>query len=178
MEMTEQLLEEELVDQNEKEEVVEEGPRVQLIVFHLGEEEYALPIDQVKEIVLTPRVSKVPQTPEYVLGISNIRGNIISIMDFEKKFGLKTRSLKEAKAAGPSYTMVIESTDYQVGIQVRKVPNTLSVMSSKIDTSANIMQYASLDESILKGVVKIGERIIILLDVIRMLEIGELKTKV
>lgn len=169
----EQLIEEELLDQKEQE--VNTGPKVQLIVFTLGNEEYALPIDQIKEIVLTPRISEVPQTPEYVLGISNIRGNIISIMDFERKF--KLRSNLGESGSTLSYTMVIESSEYQVGIKVSKVPNTLSVMSSKIDTSSNIMQYATMDESVVKGVVKLGERIIILLDVIRMLEIGELRTK-
>ncbi|NQZ77760.1 MAG: purine-binding chemotaxis protein CheW [Ekhidna sp.] len=174
MELTEELLASE-VDQVEDEEI-QKGPKIQLIVFLIAGEEYALPIDQVKEIVLTPRVSKVPQTPEYVLGISNIRGNIISIMDLEKKFGLKV--LDDGDTGKASYTMVIESADFQVGIKVEKVPNTLSVFASKIDTSANIMQYASLDETVLKGAVKLGERIIILLDVLKMLEVGELKTKV
>lgn len=171
MELTEELLAERV--NQVKDEDIQRGPKIQLIVFLIGEEEYALPIDQVKEIVLTPRISKVPQTPHYVLGISNIRGNIISIMDLEKRFGFHQM---EEQSAG--YIMVIESTDFQVGIKVKQVPNTLSVFASKIDNSANIMQYASLDESILKGAVKLGERIIILLDVIRMLEIGELKTKV
>ena len=152
---------------------VDEGTPVQLIVFKLSGEEYALPIHQVTEIVLTPRISEVPQTPDYVRGIANIRGNVITMMDLERKFGLKSRK----KLNGTQYTLVIESDDHKIGVMVNEVPSTLSIMSSRIDGSANIMQYASLDESIVKGVAKIDERMIILIDIHKMIEVGELKTQ-
>ena len=59
---------------------------MQLIIFKLAGEEYGLSIDQIKEVVLTPRVAKMPQTPAYIKGVANIRGNIIAIMDLEQKF--------------------------------------------------------------------------------------------
>lgn len=167
----------EVLDEVEEHEQVEEGTREQLIVFKLGQEEYALPIDQIKEIVLTPRISAMPQTPDYVKGIANIRGNVISILDFEEKFGLHGASKKIADNDGTNYTLVIESEEYQVGVLVREVPNTLSVLSSKIDSSANIMQHSTLDESVIKGIVKEKDRMIILIDVLLMMQIGELKTK-
>ena len=63
--------------------------RIQLIIFKLGTEEYALSIDQIKEVVLTPRIAKMPQTPSYIKGVANIRGNIIAILDLEQKFGIE-----------------------------------------------------------------------------------------
>lgn len=153
----------------------EKGHKIQLIVFKLGEEDYALPIEQIKEVVLTPRISPMPQTPDYVKGIANIRGNVIAIMDFVQKFGLKRK--KKLNGASVNYTLVIESNDHNVGILVNDVPNTLSVYSSKIDSSANIIQHSSLDESVIKGVVKTKDKMIILIDVMTMMSTGELKTE-
>ena len=167
-----------LAEEDQLEEVVDKGYKVQLIVFKLGDEEYALPIEQVKEIVLTPRISEVPQTPEYVRGIANIRGEVISIMDLEKKFGLRSKSKTLSETPGSTnYTMVIESNEYSIGILVNQVPNTLSVYSSKIDNTSNILQHSHLDDASIKGVVKEKEKMIILIDVLSMLNIGELKTK-
>ncbi|MEO9965061.1 MAG: chemotaxis protein CheW [Reichenbachiella sp.] len=167
----------EVLEEIEEQEQIEEGTREQLIVFKLGEGEYALPIAQIKEVVLTPRISTMPQTPDYVKGIANIRGNVISIMDFEEKFGLNGRSKKASNGHGINYTLVIESEEYHVGILVKEVPNTLTVLSSKIDSSANIMQHSTLDESVIKGIVKIKGRMIILIDVLLMMQSGEIKTK-
>ena len=63
------------------------GPieKVQIIVFKLGDSEYALEIGQIKEVVPTPPISKVPLTPPYIRGIANVRGNILAIIDLEKK---------------------------------------------------------------------------------------------
>lgn len=165
-----------VLEAEEHEQEVEKGERVQLIVFKLGEEEYALPIEQIKEVVLTPKISPMPQTPDYVKGIANIRGNVIAIMDFEQKFGLK-RNKKRINGARVNYTLVIESNDHNVGILVNDVPNTLSVFSSKIGSSSNIIQHSSLDESVIKGVVKVNEKMIILIDVMTMMSTGELKTE-
>ncbi|WP_422359606.1 chemotaxis protein CheW [Reichenbachiella sp.] len=168
---------EDVLELEDQEQEVEKGIRIQLIVFKLGEEEYALPIEQIKEVVLTPRISPMPQTPDYVKGIANIRGNVIAIMDFEQKFGLKPNK-KKLNNGTVNYTLVIESEDHNVGILVNDVPNTLSVLSSKIDDSSNIIQHTSLDESVIKGVVKTKEKMIILIDVMTMMSSGELKTEV
>jgi purine-binding chemotaxis protein CheW len=121
----------------------------------------------------------MPQTPDYVKGIANIRGNVISIMDFEEKFGLKNteKSVSMTKEQSISYTLVIESDSFNVGILVNEVPKTLSVSASKIDDSFNIMQHSTLDESVIKGIVKVKNRMIILIDVLLMMSTGELKTK-
>ncbi|MGL1888651.1 MAG: chemotaxis protein CheW [Reichenbachiella sp.] len=169
-----------VLDQDEKEQE-DKGVKVQLIVFKLAGEEYALPIDQIKEIVLTPRISEMPQTPEYVVGIANIRGDVISIMDFEKKFGLNNHHIgaEEINDNGKTnYTMVIESEEFNIGVLVNQVPNTLSISSSKIDSAENVMQHSSLDESVVKGVVRAKDRMIIMIDVHAMLGVGELKTKI
>jgi purine-binding chemotaxis protein CheW len=149
----------------QKEEIIEET--VQLIVFKLGNEEYALPIDQIKEIVPTPGIAKMPQTPPYIKGVANIRGNIIAVIDLEEKFGLVQEDQKKREG---NFTLVIESEEHKGGIVVREVPNTLNVKKSALSNSSNVVQYSSIEEDCISGIVKIGDRLVILLDSIKVLE--------
>lgn len=144
------------------------GRRLQLIIFKLGNEEYGLTIDQIKEIVLTPKVASMPQTPDYIKGVANIRGNIIAIMDLEKKFGLKS-TVTEGELLS-NYTLVVESETFKAGVLVNEVPNTLAVYETDIDNSSNFLQYSSIDENYITGIVKSGSRMIILVDMIKLME--------
>ena len=144
------------------------GVRIQLIIFKLGTEEYALSIDQIKEVVLTPRIAKMPQTPNYIKGIANIRGNIIAILNLEEKFGIEQTMENELQKF--HYTLVIESEVFKAGFLVRDVPNTLTILSKDIETSSNFVQSYGVDENCLQGVVKSGERLIILIDMIKLME--------
>lgn len=152
----------------------EHSERMQLIIFKLGSEEYGLSIEQIKEVVLTPRIARMPQTAEHIKGVANIRGNIIAIMDLEQKFGLTKNDATESKN-NSNYTLVVESDEYKVGVLVKEVPNTLSINVSDIDTASNFVQYTSLDSSSVIGVVKSGERMIILIDMIKLIEAENLK---
>lgn len=147
-----------------------------LVIFKLGNEEYALPIDQIKEVVLTPRISKIPQTPDYVKGVANIRGNVISIVDLEERFGLL--SAEDAKRTvnqvGSNYTLVIESEEYKVGVLVKDVPNTLSVKVGEIDTTAGLLKHSALDENAINGIVKLEDRMIIMIDILSMMNTGDI----
>lgn len=152
----------------------EHTERMQLIIFKLGSEEYGLSIEQIKEVVLTPRIAKMPQTSDHIKGVANIRGNIIAIMDLEQKFGLtKNYSIEESNNS--NYTLVVESEEYKVGVLVKEVPNTLSISVSDIDTASNFVQYTSLDTDSVIGVVKSGERMIILIDMIKLIESENIK---
>jgi purine-binding chemotaxis protein CheW len=97
--------------------------RTQLIVFKLGKEEYGLTIDQIKEVVLTPTITRMPQTPAYIKGVANIRGNIIAILDLEEKFNITDKSSEGAKVG--NYTLVVASEEYKIGILVKEVPQYL-----------------------------------------------------
>jgi len=150
----------------------EHSELIQVIIFKLAGEEYGLSIDQIKEVVLTPRVAKMPQTPSYIKGVANIRGNIIAIMDLEEKFGLG--ELADEKAQ--NYTLVVENAAFKVGILVKEVPNTLTIEVNEIDKASTLIQYSSLDASCLVGVVNVGDRMIILIDMIKLIESEGVKT--
>jgi purine-binding chemotaxis protein CheW len=154
------------------------GERVQLIIFKLGKEEYAMNIDQIKEVVITPRIAKVPQTAGYIRGVANIRGNIIAIMDLEERFNLIEKTDLATAESIANYTLVVESEAFKVGILVKEVPNTLSVVRADIDSSSEIVRYTALDERCIKGVVKSGERMIIMIDMFELLAIDEQVKKV
>lgn len=139
----------------------------QIIVFRVGTEEYALQIDQIKEVVITPGITKMPQTPAYIKGVANIRGNIIAIVDLEEKFNLRR---EESQGTSNNYTLVVESDDVKVGILVREVPNTLTISASDFDDSVGIINDAQGETNYIKGIVKAGKRLIILVDIFKVLD--------
>lgn len=151
----------------------EQSELMQLIIFKLAGEEYGLSIDQIKEVVLTPRVARMPQTPPYIKGVANIRGSIIAIMDLEQKFGLG-EGLGEGLTQ--NYTLVVENADFKIGILVKEVPNTLTIEVDDIDKASTLIQYSTLDASCLMGVVNVGDRMIILIDMIKLIESEGVKT--
>ena len=136
----------------------------QIVVFKLGQEEYGLHIDQIKEVVLTPTITRMPQTPQFVKGVANIRGNVIALLDLEEKF-----SISSARKEGQqnNFTLVIESEDYKMGILVREVPNTLSIASSAIENSVFTGDQA--EQSYITGIVKLEKRLIIMIDIFKVI---------
>lgn len=138
----------------------------QIVVFKLGEEEYGLPIEQIKEVVITPTITKMPQTPSFVKGVANIRGNIIAILDLEEKFGLFRE--KKDDSFGSNFTLVIESEDYKMGVLVREVPNTLSISSRSIEETV-FTGDPQADQSYISGIVKLDKRLIIMIDIFKVI---------
>lgn len=141
----------------------------QIIVFKLGEEEYGLQIDQIKEVVLTPNITRIPLTSKHIKGVANVRGNILAIIDLEERFGLKTDNDTVNNVSKPNFTLVVESEDFKMGILVREVPNTLAISEKDIDVSPNIIQDTSQDKNYIKGIVKKQNRLIILIDVFKII---------
>ena len=147
------------------------GQNIQLIVFKLGGERYALEIDKVKEIVPAPEVSKLPRAPHYMKGVANIRGEVMVIMDLEDKFELfKTDEIEEK-----SFTLVIKNDRFKAGILVSEVPTTLKVLGDIIESSSGIMTNTVLDETFIKGLIKQEDGMIILLDIIELIESDEIR---
>lgn len=147
------------------------GQSIQLIVFKLGGERYALEIDKVKEIVPVPEVSKLPKAPKYMKGVANIRGNVMVIMDLEDKFEL----FKSEEIIAKSFALVIKNDRFKAGILVSEVPTTLKVQGDVIESSSGIMSNTVLDETFIKGLIKQEEGMIILLDIIELIESDEIR---
>lgn len=161
-------LEREVSEHEEK--VKDTGQKKQLIIFKLGDEEYALNIDQIKEVVLTPGIAKIPQTPSYIKGVANIRGTIIAIVDLNEKFKIGNSDTEIGK-----FTLVVESDEFKIGILVKEVPNTLTVGEKEIETNLSMLQYSELDEECINGIVKQGDRMIIIVDMVKMMALDDFK---
>ncbi len=144
---------------NEKKVKIDKSSRTQLIVFRLGNEDYGLLLDEIKEVVLTPAITPMPQVPNYVKGIANIRGNIISIYDLEEKFGLVDNNGELGR-----YTLVSESAKFKAGILVKNVPDTLTIDKKNIEEQVGIVQDNAQEGNYIKGIIKLDGRLIILLD--------------
>jgi len=156
----------------EKKTSIEEkhSDRVQIIIVRFGEEEYGLSIDQVKEVVMAPNITKLPQTPSYIKGVANIRGNVIAIIDLNERFngeGTSTELINKSNY----YTLVFESDEYNVGILVKEVPNTMTVAKKDIEEATHIgNDSTALGNNYIKGIVKYENRLIILIDLYKVLE--------
>ncbi|SMD32926.1 purine-binding chemotaxis protein CheW [Reichenbachiella faecimaris] len=142
---------------------VEENSRM-LVVFPVGKEEYAFEIGQIKEVVPVPPISPVPQTKVYILGVANVRGNVLAVVDLARKFGLK----KEHETDHIKYVIVIKSEDVKVAVASSQVPETLMIKESQIDSTADVMRKTNSEQSFINGVVKKDNRMIILIDVLEM----------
>jgi purine-binding chemotaxis protein CheW len=140
---------------------------LQIVVFKLGSEEYGIQIDQIKEVVLTPNITRMPQTPSYVKGVANIRGNVIAIFDLEEKFNFMKRDDHDKCR----YTLVVESDEFKMGLMVNEVPNTISVNAADLDESVGIINDASATTNYIKGVIKHASRLIILVDVFKVIDV-------
>jgi purine-binding chemotaxis protein CheW len=151
--------------------------KMQIIVFRLGNEEYGLHIDEIKEVVITPSIAKIPLTPSYIKGVANIRGNILAIIDLEEKFGLgQADGLGVEKKA--NYSLVVESHEYKMAILVKEVPNTLSVTAAQIDTSPALVGQMEEDKNYIKGIIKLENRLVILLDIFKVISKREISQSI
>jgi purine-binding chemotaxis protein CheW len=138
----------------------------QIVVFRLGDEEYGISIDQIKEVVITPTITRVPQKPAFIKGVANIRGNIIAILDLEQKFGLQ--KAEDTMPSNNNFTLVIDSNEYKMGVLVKEVPNTLSISSSAIEDFI-FTGDSNAEQSYIKGIVKLDKRLIIMIDILKVL---------
>ncbi len=146
-------------------------PNVHLIVFKLGGEEYGIRIEQVKEVTITPEIARMPKTPTFIRGVANIRGDIIAIMDLEGRF--KIAPVETPGMSRQTYTLVIETDNYNMGILVREVPQSLTVGLSKIDKTPGLIQEVNVHENFIDGIAKVGSRLIIVLDIRKILTVEE-----
>lgn len=143
------------------------GQEIQLIVFKMGGEKYAIEIDRIKEVVPTPRISKIPHAPDFIKGVSNVRGTIMVVLDLGQKFRIDTTDhLKE-------FILVIQSQEFKAGILVDEVPLTLKVPGNNIVSSSGLLRNTSLDETYIKGIIKSGEDMIIFIDIVELVQEDE-----
>ncbi|MDQ1263871.1 MAG: purine-binding chemotaxis protein CheW [Campylobacterota bacterium] len=135
---------------------------VQLVGFVIGEEEYAVPILSIQEIIKPFPWTRVPQVPKYVVGVFNMRGSVIPLIDLRLKFGLNTKKHNEE-----TRFIVMRNGDDIAGFVIDRLTMALRIKRSDIGPAPDT---ASGDETAIDGVGKQADRIITILKVNKLLE--------
>jgi purine-binding chemotaxis protein CheW len=143
----------------------------QVVVFQLNKELYGADIAVVREVVPLQRVTRVPRTPDYVEGVINLRGRVIPVIDLRRRLGLPSGQVTKATRIA-----VGEVDGDQVGMIVDAVEEVLRVPASAVEPPSSLL--AQLDRDNVLGVAKVGDRLITLLDLARILVREERKSAV
>ncbi|MGE5578083.1 MAG: chemotaxis protein CheW [Syntrophothermus sp.] len=138
--------------------IAEHVREIQVVVFGLGSEEYGLPIEQTREIIRLVSVTRLPMVPPYVEGVINLRGEVMPIVNLQKKL-----HLAETASTDNTRIVVVEAAGKQVGIIVDQVSEVLRVPENAIEPPPP--DTISIDSSFIRGVGKVGERLLIMLDI-------------
>ncbi len=152
--------------QSEKESLAN---HLKLVGFRLGNEEYAVDILKIKEIKLLMEVTRVPKAPAFVVGVINLRGDIVPIIDLRKKLRLPSIEFDE-----DTRIIIVEIEQKKCGVIVDGVSEVITMDERSILPPPAIIK-GSIDSAYLKGVGKIGERILILLDLDKILTSNEVE---
>ena len=141
---------------------------IQLIVFNLGEEEYGADINQVREIIRTGAITPIPDSPDFIRGVGNVRGEIPVVIDLKACFFLQADT---GETIGKHMVMT-EQQKNVFGLLVDEVTEVLRIPETQIKPAPELI--TSIDREYARGVITLDERLIILLDLTKVLSDGQI----
>jgi len=139
---------------------------IQWVTFRLDKEIYGIEVMQVQEVLRVTEITPVPGAPDYILGIINLRGNVVTVLDTRKRFGLPPKEIED-----PSRIVIIESADQVVGMLVDSVAEVVYLRYSEIESSPNVGTEES--SRFIQGVHSRNNSLLILVDVNKLLTENE-----
>ncbi|KPK39039.1 MAG: chemotaxis protein CheW [Gammaproteobacteria bacterium SG8_47] len=137
-------------------------PIIQWVTFRLDNEKYGINVMQVQEVLRMTEIAPVPGAPDYVLGIINLRGNVVTVIDTRRRFGLP-----EAAADDQTRIVIVEAGNQVIGILVDGVAEVMDVRASHIETAPNVGNDES--SKYIQGVSSQNGELLILVDVNKLL---------
>ncbi len=135
---------------------------VQLIVFHLEDEEFGVPISEVREIIATGPVTPIPNSPKFIVGVINVRGEVPVVINLKERFSLRKKKEMESK-----HIVLTEQDKNLFGLLVDEVTEVLRVEENTITKAPELV--TKIHEDYVKGVLTIDNRLILLLDLAKVL---------
>ncbi|MFZ5425877.1 MAG: chemotaxis protein CheW [Thermodesulfobacteriota bacterium] len=144
---------------------------MQLVTFSIGEEEFGVDILKVQEIIRMMEITKVPRAPEFVEGVINLRGKVIPIIDLRRRFGLSARGHDKH-----TRIIVIEINNMIVGFVVDSVSEVLRIPFSTVEPPPPVV--SGMESEYISGVGKLEDRLLILLDLDKLLSHEEAQSLV
>ncbi|MGD0438123.1 MAG: chemotaxis protein CheW [Bryobacteraceae bacterium] len=161
-----QTIEEQKTGESQKTgEGAQEMTEVQLVTFLLGEEEYGIPISQIQEIDRLAKITKVPKAAEFIEGITNLRGEVIPVLDTRKRFDLEVKPSDDR-----TRIIIVDLGGIKTGLVVDSVREVLNLAKKDIAPPPEAIG-SGIDQQFISGIGKVdaGKRMIVLLDVERIL---------
>ncbi len=139
---------------------------LQLVTFNMGTEEYAVDILKVQEINRMTEIAKVPNAPHYVEGVINLRGRVIPVVSLSKRF-----SFSEKEQDEQSRIIIMDIQGITIGVIVDSVSEVLRIPSNTVDPAPSVA--TELGTEFIKGIAKMEDRLIILIDMDLLIERSE-----
>jgi len=135
---------------------------IQWVTFHLDNEVYGITVMQVMEVLRYVDITPVPGAPDYVMGIINLRGNVVTVIDTRKRFSLPSHEINDL-----SRIVIIESDGQVLGMLVDCVAEVVYLKESEIELAPNVGNEDS--SRFIQGVHSNGDSLLILVDVNKLL---------
>ncbi len=145
------------------------GETVQVIVFRLGEERYGVDISQVREIIRPSQITRIPNAPDFVEGVINLRGQITTIVNLRKRFGMPPKPIDN-----DTRIIVVEYNNAVIGMMVDTVNEVKYLAQKDIEALPSIITSRE-EAKFLKGVGKLSDGLLILIDLNKVLNEGEVE---
>ena len=139
-----------------------EDPILQWVTFKLDNETYGINVMRVQEVLRYTEIAPVPGAPSYVLGIINLRGNVVTVIDTRQRFGLSTGEISDN-----TRIVIIEADKQVVGIMVDSVAEVVYLRQSEIETAPNVGNEESA--KFIQGVCNKNNELLILVELDKMM---------
>ena len=139
-----------------------------IVGFQVGRETYGVPITSLHEIVRVPEITAVPDAPDYMEGVINLRGKIVSVIDLRKRLGEK-----KVTTTRRNRILVVEHKGRLAGLIVDSATEVLKIPASDVEPSPTTLQEGRLNW--VTGLGKYKGRLIVLLDMTRVLDLGAMQ---
>ena len=136
---------------------------IQVVAFKLGNEEYAVDIVNVQDINRLLNITRVPKSVSYIIGVVNLRGNIVPVIDLHVKFSIEPLENENNKRI-----IVFNHDDTRIGFIVDEVSEVLRLNKEQIEAPDRV--YTTIDPEHVTGIAKVEGRLLILLDLQKILE--------
>jgi purine-binding chemotaxis protein CheW len=135
---------------------------MQLVAFKVGREEFGVDVKKVEGVISLVDVTRMPRAPEFVEGIINLRGKIVAVVDLASRLGIQA-----GDRTSKTRIVVVEAREVKVGLIV-DTPEVINIRMEDVEASPTLTT-GDIESSFIKGVVKLEDRLLILLDVDRVL---------
>lgn len=140
-----------------------DSPIIQLVGFRLDNEDYAIAITKIQEIILMKPITRIPQVPHFIEGLINLRGSVIPIVNLRKRFGLPSHHVDDE-----TRTIVVNIHDKTVGCIVDAVTQVMRINRDQIQPPP--LSVLAIAHQYIAGLARLEDRLLIILDIERLFD--------